>query len=248
MDRFLLDSFQPHPSIGHTHTHAGEETPKRPQLSPRGSNGAVQTRESARELLPRVSSSHGGDSGETSLMGAKWSTTLIALCVHSLADGLSLGASFISQPTSSTGNGRSLSAVVVLALVMHKLPTALALSSVLRAHNVPRALVRRALVAFAAAAPLAALVTYGALSLFANKSDEAGSTQAYATGLVLLFSGGTFLFVATHLMRESNEPQQGCQDEEDDEEAATRGWRGPALVVVGMVIPGILSALLGHGH
>lgn len=60
--------------------------------------------------------------------------------------------------------------------------------------------------------------------------------------MVLVFSGGTFLFVATGAMG-SNEEEEGAGREEHIGKK-TRC----ALVVLGMILPGLLSRIVGHGH
>lgn len=198
-------------------------------------------------------------------------STVVGLVAHSLADGISLGAS--SLPTSSasssilsgsgpSGGGSSLQLVVFIAIMLHKAPTAFALSTLLSSSPAnSRTFTRRALLLFALAAPAGALLTYALLSLL---GDQAGGTTEWWAGLALVFSGGTFLFVATHALRE-----QEKREERQEEEAAQRQRQGEqlgggqgssggqvgighktrlALVLVGMALPAVLSRLVGHGH
>ncbi|GAA6062192.1 hypothetical protein JCM10212_006473 [Sporobolomyces blumeae] len=240
-----------------------------------------------------------------------WSTVL-GLVAHSLADGISLGASSLStsSPHSHSrshsdpvnllhtrndsrgggggGGGTGLSTIVFLAIMLHKAPTAFALSSLLKSHastppspsssstttttttrKMPPAFVRKSLVAFSLAAPLGALVTYVLIELFGSSSSSSpsspssGTTLGWYTGIALVFSGGTFLFVATQSVQDST-----SNDHAEDESVLVGGGGGGGrtrggkerksegqsetirtlLVLSGMITPGILSRLVGHGH
>lgn len=156
-------------------------------------------------------------------------STVVGLLVHSLADGISLGASSLSI----SGTSHSLDLLIFLAIMLHKAPTAFALSSLLLSSSSSPSFIRQSLIAFSLAAPVGALVTYFLLALVGAGGDGMG----WWTGIVLVFSGGTFLFVATGVMNRENEEEGGVG----------KGAR-IALVVGGMVTPGLLSRLVGHGH
>ncbi|BGP24307.1 zipmetalion transporter [Rhodotorula toruloides] len=181
-------------------------------------------------------------------------STVIGLLAHSLADGVSLGAS--SLPTSSSSvadspsSSSSLQLVVFVAIMLHKAPTAFALSSILSSSPATsRAFVRRALIIFSLAAPLGALATYTLLSLLSTHAAGSSNT-GWWTGLALVFSGGTFLFVATHVVREQEKKHERAEGEpgamRDDERIGDKVR--VALVVGGMVTPAILGRFVGHGH
>ncbi|SAM03255.1 hypothetical protein [Absidia glauca] len=104
-------------------------------------------------------------------------TPTIGLIVHAAADGIALGAS---------ANHPQLSMVVFFAIMLHKGPSAFALTTVLLAEGFSRSEVRKHLLMFSVAAPLGALTTYLLLA-FTGDMD-----LAYWTGVLLLFSGGTF--------------------------------------------------------
>ncbi|KAG8708734.1 hypothetical protein FRC08_018739 [Ceratobasidium sp. 394] len=97
------------------------------------------------------------------------------LVVHSLADGLALGAS-------ARSGQNALEAVVFLAIIVHKAPTALALCTALMPH-LPRQSVRRHVTAFALTSPLTALMTYFILDFLGDHSS-----LPKWTGIALLFS------------------------------------------------------------
>ncbi|KAJ7781705.1 Zinc/iron permease [Mycena maculata] len=153
------------------------------------------------------------------------------LIMHGLADGLALGVSSLSAPGgSSDSSHRDLSLIVFLALIIHKAPTSLALSTSLLNTSLPRAECRKHLAFFAAATPFGAVVSYALFSVF-----SAGAHGNW-TGLALLISGGTFLYVATVLQTDSHGP---------DDPAA--GDVTPTvrvlLIAAGMILPYIISHL-----
>lgn len=92
--------------------------------------------------------------------------------------------------------------LVFAAIMLHKAPGAFGMTSYLLHAGVGRAGVRSRLVLFSLAAPTGALLTYWLLSLnlFVYNSES--------VALCLLFSGGTFLYVATaHVLPEIT----GCE-------------------------------------
>ncbi|BGO91284.1 hypothetical protein NBRC10512_007021 [Rhodotorula toruloides] len=205
---------------------------------------------SSRCRSPRPS----GDDSNLIKADASSISTVIGLLAHSIADGVSLGASSLPTSASSVGDSpsssSSLQLIVFVAIMLHKAPTAFALSSILSSSPATsRAFVRRALILFSLAAPLGALATYTLLSLLSNHA--AGSTSTgWWTGLALVFSGGTFLFVATHVVREQEKKHERAEGEPggmSDEERIGDKAR-VVLVVAGMVTPAILGRIVGHGH
>ncbi|ORY85107.1 Zinc/iron permease, partial [Protomyces lactucae-debilis] len=113
------------------------------------------------------------------------STTSIGLNLHAIADGIALGASAQAS--------FSVSLVVFFAMVLHKLPAAFGLTAVLLQSKLSKRTIRIHLAIFSVAAPVGAIVTNGLMSLLGNEGSD---SSAYLTGLILVFSGGTFLFVA----------------------------------------------------
>ncbi|CEL58495.1 Zinc transporter ZIP9 OS=Gallus gallus GN=SLC39A9 PE=2 SV=1 [Rhizoctonia solani AG-1 IB] len=166
-----------------------------------------------------------GDTFGTSKDGNPNAITL-GLVIHSIADGLALGAS-------ARSGQNALEAIVFLAIIVHKAPTALALSTALMPH-LPRQSVKRHITAFALTSPLAALMTYFLIE-FLGEHDS----LAKWTGIALLFSGGTFLYVATVL-----QPVSGHRNQEGELKSGMR----VLLTVLGMFFPFIAGGILGHGH
>ncbi|CAE6351123.1 unnamed protein product [Rhizoctonia solani] len=166
-----------------------------------------------------------GDVFGTSKDGNPNAITL-GLVIHSVADGLALGA--------SARSGRNaLEVIVFLAIIVHKAPTALALSTALMPH-LPRQSVKRHITAFALTSPLASLMTYFLIE-FLGEHDSLTKW----TGIALLFSGGTFLYVATVL-----QPVSGHGNQEGELRPGVR----VLLTVLGMFFPFMAGGILGHGH
>ncbi|KAL6297942.1 ZIP zinc transporter-domain-containing protein [Sparassis latifolia] len=155
----------------------------------------------------------------------------LGLVLHALADGLALGASALSSGAGVSAVPSRLSLVVFLALVVHKAPTALALTTSLLATALPRAQCKIHLAVFSAATPVGALVSYVFLSILGAHSEGRWP------GIALLVSGGTFLYVATVV-----QPVRGSSADGLGTKTRT------LLIVLGMVIPFAVGAVLGHGH
>uniref|UniRef100_A0A8C1SRI4 Zinc transporter ZIP9 n=2 Tax=Cyprinus carpio TaxID=7962 RepID=A0A8C1SRI4_CYPCA len=115
-------------------------------------------------------------------------TATLGLLIHAAADGVALGAAAASSQV-------SVQVVVFFAVILHKAPAAFGLVSFLMHAGLERKTIQKHLLAFSAAAPLMAISTYFILS--ANRLS--------ATGIGMLFSAGTFLYVATvHVLPEIN--------------------------------------------
>ncbi|XP_004698731.2 zinc transporter ZIP9 isoform X2 [Echinops telfairi] len=120
-------------------------------------------------------------------------TTTLGLVVHAAADGVALGA---AASTSQT----SVQLIVFVAIMLHKAPAAFGLVSFLMHAGLERNRIRRHLLVFALAAPVMSMVTYLGLS----KSSKEALSEVNATGVAMLFSAGTFLYVATvHVLPEA---------------------------------------------
>jgi len=167
----------------------------------------------------------------------------LGLVVHSLADGLALGASALPTSTQAVEAGSTassastpLSFVVFLALIIHKAPTALALSMSLLSTGLNRVSHRKHIAVFSAATPLGAVASFGILRLLG-----AGTESGWA-GIALLVSGGTFLYVATVLQPVSHKDADSKSTPEMNEKLRA------ALIILGMFTPLAIGAVTGHGH
>jgi zinc transporter 9 len=84
--------------------------------------------------------------------------------------------------------------------MLHKAPSAFGLTTFLLHDRFSHRAIRQHLLIFSAAAPIAALFTFGILSQLDLKDP---SLMQIWGGLILLFSAGTFLYVATvHILPE----------------------------------------------
>lgn len=121
-------------------------------------------------------------------------TATLGLLIHAAADGVALGAAAASSQV-------SVQVVVFFAVILHKAPAAFGLVSFLMHAGLERKTIQKHLLAFSAAAPLMAISTYFILSA----SNGSSQNRLSATGIGMLFSAGTFLYVATvHVLPEIN--------------------------------------------
>ncbi|MBN3298828.1 zinc transporter ZIP9 [Amia ocellicauda] len=187
-------------------------------------------------LVDQIGSSHmhATEDPEAGRTASSKITTTLGLVVHAAADGVALGA---AASTSQT----SVQLIVFVAIMLHKAPAAFGLVSFLMHAGLERNRIRKHLLVFALAAPVMSMVTYMGLS----KSSKEALSEVNATGVAMLFSAGTFLYVATvHVL-----PEVGGTGHSH----ATSGNAGKGLsklevaaLVVGCLIPLILS--VGHQH
>uniref|UniRef100_A0A8C5RHW9 Zinc transporter ZIP9 n=1 Tax=Laticauda laticaudata TaxID=8630 RepID=A0A8C5RHW9_LATLA len=187
-------------------------------------------------LVDQIGNSHvhTADDPEAARSGNSKITTTLGLVVHAAADGVALGA---AASTSQT----SVQLIVFVAIMLHKAPAAFGLVSFLMHAGLERNRIRKHLLVFALAAPVLSMVTYLGLS----KSSKQALSEVNATGVAMLFSAGTFLYVATvHVL-----PEVGGMGHSHKPESA--GGKGlsrleVAALVLGCLIPLILS--IGHQH
>lgn len=119
-------------------------------------------------------------------------TPTLGLVIHAAADGIALGAA-------ATTSHRDVEMIIFLAIMLHKGPAAFSLVVLLLHRGLSRDIIRKHLLAFSLSAPLAALVAFFGLS----QSGKEALRQNNATGIAMLFSAGTFLYVATvHVLPE----------------------------------------------
>ncbi|KAM4013329.1 zinc transporter ZIP9 [Anomaloglossus baeobatrachus] len=188
-------------------------------------------------LVDQIGSSHvhSTDDPEAARAASSKITTTLGLVVHAAADGVALGA---AASTSQT----SVQLIVFVAIMLHKAPAAFGLVSFLMHAGLERNRIRKHLLVFALAAPVLSMLTYLGLS----KSSKEALSEVNATGVAMLFSAGTFLYVATvHVLPEvggmghSHKPDSG---------AAAKGLSRMEVfaLVLGCLIPLVLS--IGHQH
>ncbi len=144
----------------------------------------------------------------------------IGLVIHSAVDGLALGASVTS--------GTEIGLIVFAAIMLHKGPTAFGLSSFLAHNKTEKTRSQLYLLLFALTSPIAAILAFYTLRDSALASDV-------NVGLALLFSAGTFLYVATVDVL----PEVHSHEHNDESPSS--------FVVLGM-LQVLLITLLGPGH
>jgi solute carrier family 39 (zinc transporter), member 9 len=179
--------------------------------------------------------------------GRSFATTT-GLVIHAAADGIALGAS------SSSANA-GLSFIIFLAIMVHKAPAAFGLTSVLLKQGLSKRTARAHLLLFSLAAPIGAILTWlFAHTLGAGVIGNAHNTK-WCTGMLLLFSGGTFLYVAMHTMQEvgsSHDVQlngylNGISEGRDTQPQPEKpSPRDLMAAVIGMMLPLFLQ--IGHAH
>ncbi|ORY35533.1 Zinc/iron permease [Naematelia encephala] len=183
--------------------------------------------------------------------GVQGLNATLGLVIHGAADGIALGASSLS------GSG-SLGLVVFLAVLVHKGPTALGLTTTLLGLSLSPPQIRRRLLIFSFAAPLGAILTYLLVRVFGGNSaggQHDADGLGWWTGIALLFSGGSFLYVATviqplsapspHSHTHSHHTSADLGEENDP---PLGKYLRTGMLVGGMIAPVILAALVGDHH
>jgi solute carrier family 39 (zinc transporter), member 9 len=189
------------------------------------------------------------DSSEAVATHRRGFATTIGLVIHAAADGIALGAS-------STTAHRDLSLIIFFAIMVHKAPAAFGLTSILLKQGLSKRSARGHLVLFSLAAPLGAITTFLIANILGGLRGGTEQGTAFWTGMLLLFSGGTFLYVAMHAMQETSKshhepPAPGTANGFVDGREAQHAQEEPSLrdlgaAVFGMILPLFLQ--IGHAH
>ncbi|KAF8466624.1 Zinc/iron permease [Kalaharituber pfeilii] len=189
-------------------------------------------------------------SSPTSPPQASFSITT-GLVIHAAADGIALGAS-------ATSSNLALEAIIFVAIMLHKAPAAFGLSAVLLKNGLGKRQARAHLMVFSFAAPVGALGTWAVINLLGGGGIGVNRVgMQWWTGVLLLFSGGTFLYVAMHTMQDNSSSshdheRDGYSSEEASylsgprKEKAGPSIRDTAAAMFGMLIP--LVTQVGHSH
>ncbi|KAM0349360.1 hypothetical protein ACHAPU_003769 [Fusarium lateritium] len=170
--------------------------------------------------------------------------TTTGLVIHAAADGIAMGAS-------STTSDMKLGFIIFAAIMIHKAPAAFGLTSLLLKQGLSKRAARGHLIVFSLAAPVGALTTWAIITLLGGGKVEG---DHWWTGMLLLFSGGTFLYVAMHAMQEDSGVQthdHGLNGYADANASTQRKPKGPQMrdtlaTVGGMLVP--LLTQFGHHH
>ncbi|GAA6213962.1 zinc transporter ZIP9-like [Lates japonicus] len=132
-------------------------------------------------------------------------TATLGLVIHAAADGFALGAAV------ATGQV-TVQVIVFFAVILHKAPAAFGLVSFLMHAGLEKKYIQGHLLAFSAASPIVAITTYFIL----HASGSSSQNQLSATGVGMLFSAGTFLYVATaHVLPEISSSSRTGQPSPD---------------------------------
>lgn len=163
----------------------------------------------------------------------KTSLTL-GLLVHSAVDGISLGSAYAKGDA-------TLGVVFFLAIIIHKLPTAFSLVSILIKEGLHPSVIQLHLVVFSLTSPVFAISAYLFLSLLKFDTE-------FTVSLLLLYSGGTFLYIVTHVLLESSESEQEYRPPSDDSQETVSSHHvltglDILISVVGMILPVLFSFL-----
>ncbi|KUL87803.1 hypothetical protein ZTR_03225 [Talaromyces verruculosus] len=187
-------------------------------------------------LLDQDSNNHANNNPHTFAM-----TT--GLVIHAAADGIALGAS---------GSDSSLSFIIFLALLVHKAPAAFGLTSVLLKQGLSSRVAGRHLLVFSLAAPVGALLTFIIVHTLGSGFGSDEASNRWRTGVLLLFSAGTFLYVAMHTIQDiatSSAPSHSHSNGYADSREPPKpkgSVQDLAVSVVGMILPLFLQ--IGHAH
>lgn len=172
--------------------------------------------------------------------------TTTGLVIHAAADGIAMGAS-------ASGSNTKLGLIIFLAIMVHKAPAAFGLTSVLLKQGLSKRAARGHLIIFSLAAPFGALSTWLVVNVLGGHGME-GEGGQWWTGMLLLFSAGTFLYVAMHAMQDDASQHDHSTLNgfgEGGSGGVVRKSTKPVLrdtlaSVVGMLIP--LVTQVGHHH
>ncbi|KAN0095060.1 Zinc/iron permease [Hyaloscypha variabilis] len=171
--------------------------------------------------------------------------TTTGLVIHAAADGIAMGASASSSNT-------KLGFIIFIAIMIHKAPAAFGLTSVLLKQGLSKRAARGHLIIFSLAAPFGALMTWLLVHILGGAGHMEGERGQWWTGMLLLFSAGTFLYVAMHAMQEdshhehSHVASNGYADSALQRKKEKPQMRDTLAAVGGMLIP--LLTQLGHHH
>ncbi|XP_014671011.1 PREDICTED: zinc transporter ZIP9-like [Priapulus caudatus] len=177
----------------------------------------------------RSQDSPDAESGATAKDRSPNITATLGLVVHAAADGIALGAAASTTHTDTE-------MIVFIAIMLHKAPAAFGLVSFLLHEGLERNRIRKHLLIFALAAPLLSVVTYFGLS----QGNKETLSNTNATGITMLFSAGTFLYVATvHVLPGLKHSPEGGDRHE-------HGFRKSELLA--LLVGGLFPLLISFTH
>jgi len=131
---------------------------------------------------------HEGRRASAPLNSLSWGGVALGLALHTLIDGIALGAVIYGE-AQDHGAAGLLGLGVFLAILLHKPLDALSITTMMAAGGRSRRARLRVNLAFAAMCPLGALLFYFGVDLF-------GALRYHIVGAALAFSAGTFICIA----------------------------------------------------
>ncbi|KAK2583402.1 hypothetical protein KPH14_009389 [Odynerus spinipes] len=165
-------------------------------------------------------------------------TATLGLVVHAAADGVALGAA-------ATTSQADVEVIVFLAIMLHKAPAAFGLVSFLLHEGVEKKKIGKHLLVFSLSAPCLALLTYFGI----GKEGKETLSNVNATGVAMLFSAGTFLYVATvHVLPELMTREANYSRLPTTETTTTSVTGLKFKEILALVIGSFLPLLLTTGH
>ncbi|KAI5967347.1 hypothetical protein CANMA_003167 [Candida margitis] len=194
-------------------------------------------------LYQSTTSSSSDESIPSTIQSILQSSITLGLLVHAAVDGVSLGSSFADDDI-------TLQFVMIIALIVHKIPTAFSLGTILSKEGLEDKLILVHVVLFALSTPVSTWITFVIIG-FLNTNIE------FVTGLLLLFSSGTFLYVVYHVINEFEDGlfEDGSGGDGSSGRGSSGGSDGSTVVddrrkkknifvaLVGLVIPLLLSLI-----
>lgn len=189
-------------------------------------------------LVDQCSVSRSRDNEGTSKSAERNITATVGLVVHAAADGVALGAA-------ATTDQAGVEMIVFFAIMLHKAPAAFGLVTFLLHEGLDRNRIRKHLLVFSLSAPLLALLTFFGI----GQEGKETLSSVNATGIAMLFSAGTFLYVATvHVLPELTSRSGYSHGGSIIETTERKGLRTIELVslIIGALLPLLLT--LGHQH
>lgn len=179
------------------------------------------------------SSSRDPEGGSKRGSSVSWTATL-GLVVHAAADGVALGAAATTGQT-------DVEMIVFLAIMLHKAPASFGLVTYLLHEGLERSRIRKHLLVFSLAAPGLAIITFLLLTVHGKENLDTFS----ATGVAMLFSAGTFLYVATvHVLPEVTNIGHGHSHGGDQKGGFSKSEL--LMLILGAIMPLFLT--MGHHH
>ncbi|XP_075720723.1 zinc transporter ZIP9-like [Rhinoderma darwinii] len=188
-------------------------------------------------IVDQISSYCSYNDPRTGMSAGTSITATLGLVIHAAADGVALGAAVASSQV-------SVQVIVFFAVILHKAPAAFGLVSFLMHAGLEKKQIQKHLFAFSVAAPLLTITTYLILSMTGGSLEH----KLSATGNGMLFSAGTFLYVATvHVLPEISGRGHHQQHGTSEYRSQGLGLLESMTLVVGAFLPVLLSLGLHDG-